>query len=120
MARHGCALLLLAFVTGAGGASAASPPLPAGFPQALLAKARPLVSSGDAALFFEASTSEECDPDLAVKQLEQISSSLQQLSPADQDRFRSYAFELADRHPNSAVADGIRSVVNGLMPLGDE
>jgi hypothetical protein len=34
-----------------------------------------------AALFFETSTDDECDPDLAVKQLEQVASSLAQLCP---------------------------------------
>ncbi len=41
-----------------------------------------------AALFFETSIEEECDPDLAVKQLEGIAWSLRQLSSAEQDQFR--------------------------------
>jgi hypothetical protein len=69
-----------------------------------------------AALFLETSTDEECDPDLAVKQLEEISASLRKLSPAEQDRFRSHANRVAHRHPSHAVADEIRSLVDGLLP----
>lgn len=64
-----------------------------------------------AALFFETSTEEECDPDLAVKQLEGIAWSLRQLSSAEQDQFRSYARRVADADPALAVADEIRTLV---------
>jgi hypothetical protein len=74
-----------------------------------------------AALFFETSTDEECDPDLAMKRLEEISSSLQKMSPAEQAEFRVNARRVANRHTNLAVADEIRSLVGGgLLPADDE
>ena len=73
-----------------------------------------------AALFFETSNDDDCDPDLAVKQLEGISWSLRQMSPAEQDRFRRYARRVADQHPNPEVADEIRGLADGLLPDGDE
>jgi hypothetical protein len=74
-----------------------------------------------AALFLETSTDAECDPDLAVKQLEAIASSLRQMTPAEQHEFRSYARRVADRHPSSAVADEIRSLVeDGLLPADQD
>jgi len=72
-----------------------------------------------AALFFETSTEEECDPDLAVKQLEGIAWSLRQLSSAEQDQFRDYARRVADADPALAVADEIRTLVEGLLPADD-
>jgi hypothetical protein len=68
-----------------------------------------------AALFLETSSDDECDPDLAVKQLEQISRSLRAMSPSEQDRFRSYARQVAERHHSSAAADEIRNLVDGLL-----
>jgi len=73
-----------------------------------------------AALFFETSTDDECDPDLAVKQLEEISWSLSQLSSAEQDEFRSYARRVADQDPAPAVGREIRNLVDGLLPIGEE
>ena len=73
-----------------------------------------------AALFFGTSTDDECDPDLAVKQLEAISWSLQQMSPVEQETFRSYAYRAADEHPSPAVGDEIRTLVDGLLPSDDE
>jgi hypothetical protein len=73
-----------------------------------------------AALFFGTSTDEECDPDLAVKQLEEISWSLQQMSPAEQETFRSHAYRAADEHPSPAVGHEIRTLVDGLLPSDDE
>ena len=73
-----------------------------------------------AALFLETSTDEECDARLALKQLEAIASSLRQMSPAEQDEFRSYARRVADRHPTVAVADEIRSLVDGLLPADED
>jgi hypothetical protein len=73
-----------------------------------------------AALFFETSTDEDCDPDLAVKRLEEISASLRQMSPAEQDQFRSYARRVADQHPSPPVAAEIRSLVDGLLPTDED
>ena len=38
-----------------------------------------------AAVFFETSSNDECDPDLAVKQLEQMAHALAQLSPNERE-----------------------------------
>jgi hypothetical protein len=73
-----------------------------------------------AALFFETSSDRECDPDLAVKQLEEISASLRQLARADQDQFRSFAERAAERQPSAVVAGEIRRLVEGLLPLDEE
>ena len=69
-----------------------------------------------AALFFETSSEDDCNPDLAVKQLEQIAWSLRQLSPEDQDRFRSFASRAAARHANPEEANEIESLIKGLLP----
>ena len=73
-----------------------------------------------AASFFETSTEDECDLDLAVKQLEGIADELGQLSPTEQDEFRQFAYRLADSDPNPHVAADLRRVADGLLPLDDE
>jgi hypothetical protein len=55
-----------------------------------------------------------------VKQLEAIASSLQQMTPADQDELRRYALRVADGHPSPAVADEIRSLVDDRLLPTDE
>jgi hypothetical protein len=72
-----------------------------------------------AAAFFEGSTEDECDPDLAVKQLEGIAYDLRQLTAAEQEEFRQFAYRLADSDPNPHVAHDLRRVVDGLLPLDD-
>src|SRR5690349_15206411 len=67
-----------------------------------------------AALFLETSTEDECDPDLAVKELEGIAWSLRQLSAAEQEEFRAFARREADRHPVREVAAEIAALVEGL------
>jgi hypothetical protein len=62
-----------------------------------------------AALFFETSSEDECDPDLAVKQLEQIAAALRELTASEQDEFRSYAYHLATTHVNPAAGDNVRA-----------
>lgn len=69
-----------------------------------------------AALFFETSTDEDCDPDLAVKQLEQLAWSLRQLSPGEQAEFRAFAHRAAASDPRPAVADQIRALAENLIP----
>jgi hypothetical protein len=73
-----------------------------------------------AAAFFDGSTEDECDPDLAVKQLEGIAYDLRQLSTSEQEEFRRFAYRLADSDPNPHVAQELRRVADGLLPLDDE
>jgi hypothetical protein len=70
-----------------------------------------------AALFFGTSDDDACDPDLAVKQLEQIAWSLQQLSRSEQEEFRRYGFDAAEQDPSPDIAREIRALVDGLLPL---
>jgi hypothetical protein len=74
----------------------------------------------EAASFFETSTEDECDLDLAVKQLEGIADHLRQLSAAEQHEFRQFAYRRADSDPNPYVAADLRRVADGLLPLDDE
>jgi hypothetical protein len=69
-----------------------------------------------AAVFFETSSEDECDPDLAVKQLEQIAYQLGQLVPAERDEFRRFAYRLADSDPSPHLAADLRRVADGLVP----
>ena len=69
-----------------------------------------------AALFFEDSSDDECDPDLAVKQLEHIAWCLSQLTPDEAEEFRAFALREAVRDPMPEMASRIRSVVEGLFP----
>lgn len=71
-----------------------------------------------AALFFETSTDEECDPDLAVKQLEQLAWSLAQLSPDEQAELRAFALRAAESDPRPAVAEELRALAEHLTPSG--
>ena len=61
-----------------------------------------------AAAFFETSTEDECDLDLAVKQLEGIADHLRQLSVEEQGEFRQFAHRLADSDPNPHLAADLR------------
>jgi hypothetical protein len=73
-----------------------------------------------AALFFETSSEEECDLDMAVKQLEQIAWSLGQLSHEEQEQFRAFAHRTAESHSSPAIANEIVSLVDGLLTAPDE
>jgi hypothetical protein len=73
-----------------------------------------------AALFFETSSDDECDPDLAVKQLEQIAWSLRELSHEEQQRFRTFARQAAERHPDPETASEIRSLVDALLGTSED
>lgn len=73
-----------------------------------------------AALFFEDSSDDECDPDLAVKQLEHIASCVSELTPDEVEEFRAFALREAERDPMPEMAVRIRSVVEGLLPAEDE
>jgi hypothetical protein len=68
-----------------------------------------------AAVFFETSSDDECDPDLAVKQLDNMAHALRQLSPAEQEEFRAFAFRTAERDPRPDVAALIPQLVDGLL-----
>jgi hypothetical protein len=73
-----------------------------------------------AALFFATCTDEECDPDLAVKQLESIAATLEGLTEAEQRELRSFANRLADEDPSAAVAAEIRRLIDGMLVGPDE
>jgi hypothetical protein len=68
------------------------------------------------ALFFETSTEDECDRDLAVKQLEEVAYQLRQLSPTEQDEFRDFAYRCATEDP-SPVGARIRRLADELLPV---
>ena len=69
-----------------------------------------------AALFFDTSSDEECDPDLAVTQLESIVWELDKLALAEQEEFRRFAFQEAARYPIPKVGEQIRTLVDSLLP----
>lgn len=68
-----------------------------------------------AALFFETSGEEECDLDLAVKQLENIAAELEKLTPSEQEELRRFAHEEAERDPSPELSDEIRTLVDALL-----
>lgn len=68
-----------------------------------------------AAVFFETSGDDECDPDLAVKQLEQMAHALRQLSPGEQEQFRAFVGRAAACDPRPEIATLIPRVVDGLL-----
>ena len=68
------------------------------------------------AMFFETSSDSECDPDLAVKQLEQIAWNLGHLSPDEQLAFRAFAERTAAAERDGDLAAQIRALVAGLLP----
>jgi hypothetical protein len=59
-----------------------------------------------AAAFFDTST--------------EIAYNFSQLSAAEQDEFRQFAYRLADSDPNPHVAADLRRVADGLLPLDTE
>jgi hypothetical protein len=68
-----------------------------------------------AAVFFETSSDDECDGDLAVKQLEQIAHALRGLSPDEQEEFRSFAHKAAQAEKRPETAAMIPRLVDGLL-----
>lgn len=68
------------------------------------------------AMFFETSSDRECDPDLAVKQLEQIAWNLGRMTPDDRQAFRAFAERVAAAERDGELAAQIRAVVAGLLP----
>jgi hypothetical protein len=68
------------------------------------------------AMFFETSSDGECDPDLAVRQLERIAWNLGQMSPAEQQAFRAFAERTAAAERDGELAAQIRALVVGLLP----
>ena len=68
-----------------------------------------------AAVFFETSGDDECDPDLAVKQLEQIAHALRQLSPGEREEFRAFARRAARADSRPETAAMIPRLVDGLL-----
>ena len=69
-----------------------------------------------AAVFFETCSDSECDPDVAVKQLEQMALHLQQLTPDEKQEFRAFAERIAADDARADVADQLRTVIHGLLP----
>jgi hypothetical protein len=69
-----------------------------------------------AAMFFETCSDEECDADLATKQLEQIAWYLRQLAPDEQREFREFVEHAAAEEPRADIAERLRMLVNGLLP----
>jgi hypothetical protein len=72
-----------------------------------------------AALFFETSTEDECDLDLAVKQLEGIAAELEKLTPVERDAFRRFAMDEAERDPLPQVRTAIRELIDSSFLLTD-
>ena len=66
-----------------------------------------------AALFFETSNDEECHPDSAVKQLEQMRSVLTRLAPDEREAFHRFAARLATR--NAPATTGLTELATHLL-----
>jgi hypothetical protein len=69
-----------------------------------------------AAMFFETCGEDECDPDLAMKQLEQIAWYLRQLAPDEQQEFREFAERAAADDDQADTAEELRMLVKALLP----
>jgi hypothetical protein len=69
-----------------------------------------------AAMFFETCSDDDCDPDQATKQLEQIAWHLRQLAPDEQREFRAFAERAAADDPRTDIEEHIRMLVDGLLP----
>ena len=69
-----------------------------------------------AAMFFETCSDDDCDPDQAAKQLEQIAWHLQQLAPDEQREFRSFAERAVADDPRPDIKEQVRALVDGLLP----
>jgi hypothetical protein len=67
-----------------------------------------------AAVFFESSSDEECDPDLAVKQLEQMRFALTQLSADEREEFLAYARAVAEHEPRDDIAALVSQIAVAL------
>jgi hypothetical protein len=70
-----------------------------------------------AAVFFETSGDEECDPDMAMRRLEQIAYFVRQLSPTEQEEFRRHGHRLSAEHSYPSVAGQVRAAVDALSPI---
>jgi hypothetical protein len=68
-----------------------------------------------AAVFFETSSDADCNPDVAVSQLEQLAHTVGQLSPAEREEFRRHGDRLAAEHPNPADGARVRETVDALI-----
>lgn len=64
----------------------------------------------DALIAFEHSGPSEMNPDFAVRTMEQVASSLLQLSPSDQRELRNAFLQLASSSDNLPYEDFVRSV----------
>jgi hypothetical protein len=73
-----------------------------------------------AAVFFETSDDAECDPDLAVKQLEQIAHALRELSPEEQEQFRAFARRTAERDHRAEMTTLVPALVDRLLGECDQ
>lgn len=68
----------------------------------------------DALLIFETSASDEVDPDIAVRAMENMSSSLQQLDQEDQRELRLLLYGIAGQTENVSYGEFVQSVPNML------
>ncbi len=68
----------------------------------------------DALLVFETSASNEVDPDVAVRAMENIGSSLQQLDQEDQRELRHLLYGIAERAADVPYGEFVKSVPDML------
>lgn len=70
-----------------------------------------------AALLFETSPEQECDPQVAAGRLEAIASRVQRMPFDDQQQFRAAALLIADRAGSAEEAQELRDLLDdGLLP----
>lgn len=71
----------------------------------------------EAALLFEATPLQECEPQVAVGRLEALASRLQRMPFDDQQQFRAAALLIADRAGSAEEAQELRDLLDhGLLP----
>lgn len=68
----------------------------------------------DALLVFETSAADEVDPDVAVRAMENMGSSLQKLDDEDQRELRCLFYAIAERSAETGYGEFVRSVPDML------
>ncbi|MGQ0799432.1 MAG: hypothetical protein ACT4NL_04875 [Pseudomarimonas sp.] len=68
----------------------------------------------DALLVFETSSAEEVDPDIAVRAMENMGSSLQQLDHEDQRELRHLLYGIAEHATDARYGEFVKSVPDML------
>ena len=68
----------------------------------------------DALFVFETSGSDDVDPDVAIRAMENIGSSLQQLDEADQRELRQLLYDIAERAADLPYGEFVKSVPDML------